>query len=156
MIYDNLITLPYYLKDAKYSALISFINSVNINTRLTEQCQLEEFGYYKVVTYETINQNWIIESHQEYIDIQIVLSGEEIIRVYDKKNLEITHEYSFISDCIFYKVGENHFDLELKLSQGKFVIFFPDDVHETQISIQGKPGLIRKLVVKLKKEYYDK
>lgn len=156
MIYDKLTALPSYLKEEKYEALHSFINTVDINIALTEQSELPDIGFYKVITYETISQNWITESHLEFIDIQIVLSGEEIIRVYDKKNLEITKTYSSMSDCIFYKVGEAQFGAEIRLTPGKFAIFFPEDVHETQIAPDLNSGQIKKLVVKLKKEYFDK
>lgn len=156
MIYDKLTALSSYLKEEKYEALHSFINTVDINIALTEQSELPGIGFYKVITYETISQNWITESHFEFIDIQIVLSGEEIIRVYNKENLEITKAYSSTSDCIFYKVGEAQYGAEIRLSPGKFAIFFPEDVHETQIALDLKSGQIKKLVVKLKKEYFDK
>lgn len=156
MIYDKLTALSSYLKEEKYEALHNFINLVDVNISLTEQSELGDIGFYKVITYETINENRITESHLEFIDIQIVLSGEEVIRVYDKKNLEVTSAYSSTSDCIFYKVGGAQFRAEIRLTPGKFAIFFPEDVHETQISPDLKSGQIKKLVVKLKKEYFDK
>ena len=86
----------------------------------------------------------LLEVHREYIDIHILLEGEEIIgwkplcEVKDERK-----EYSESDDCALY--GDECFT-PIKLFPGQFAIVWPEDAHAPLIG----EGTIRKLIVKVK------
>jgi biofilm protein TabA len=87
------------------------------------------------------------ESHIKYIDIQFVVSGEEIIEYEPVQNLEIKENQTPKSDMIFYHQNINAKKLLIK--QGEFAIFFPNDGHKPGLK-HTKNELVEKIVVKVK------
>ena len=92
------------------------------------------------------------EAHRRYLDIQLVLDGEESIGVaVDSRDENITgvlEEYSQERDIIFYRnvKRENMIDLY----PGDFAIFFPEDIHRPRCTVGGAPGRAKKAIVKMK------
>jgi YhcH/YjgK/YiaL family protein len=88
------------------------------------------------------------ESHCQYIDIQYIISGEEIIGYTNfSEDFEIEEDLLAQKDLLFYKKISN--EIDLRLSEGMYAVFFPWDVHRPCcISV---PGIsVRKVVVKVK------
>jgi YhcH/YjgK/YiaL family protein len=86
------------------------------------------------------------ESHVQYIDIQFVGSGREIVEYLPVKNLEEEENQMPRSDVIFYKSKKG---LDLVLKSGHFAIFFPQDGHKPGVVFEY-PQEIKKVVVKVK------
>lgn len=86
----------------------------------------------------------VLEAHRQYIDIHILLNGEEVI---GWKSLdEVTHEskpYDAESDCALYKEPASTY---VHLHPGQFLIVWPEDAHAPVIG----SGKIRKLIVKVR------
>ena len=89
------------------------------------------------------------EAHRSFVDLQMVLSGEEFIDVYPTHTLTTSTPYDKESDFEFFQTPEEVAPLRLKLSPGKFVIFFPQDAHAPLITTGEGPEDIRKVVVKI-------
>lgn len=87
------------------------------------------------------------ETHDKYIDIQFIDSGEEIIGYGNRSdNADIWEPYSDNIDITFYKSVDD--EIDLKLTRRMYGVFFPWDVHRPRC--MSRPGLkIRKVVVKL-------
>jgi YhcH/YjgK/YiaL family protein len=85
-----------------------------------------------------------LESHLRYADIHFVFKGEEIIGYAVTGEGETIEEYNPETDTIFYK---STFE-PLKLSNGKFAVFFPGDAHAVRISPPGGSH-VKKAVVKV-------
>ena len=87
------------------------------------------------------------ESHKKYIDIHIVLTGEEIIEVAPIDALNPSTLYDREKDYILYKnkAGEMY-----HLKPGICAIFFPQDAHMPGIAA-NKPEKISKIVIKVLK-----
>ncbi len=85
-----------------------------------------------------------LESHQKYIDIQYMISGEEYVGVTPLTNQEVTEDLLQESDVVFYK-GKGE---KIKLSAGSFMVFYPNDVHAPCIQIE-QPAKALKVVVKV-------
>ena len=83
-----------------------------------------------------------MESHEKYIDIQIVLDGQEFMGYSPKEFLKIKDPYNEENDIIFY---ENNLKEEsyINVRKNHFCIFFPEDAH--------KPGLHLSIVRKVRK-----
>jgi len=86
-----------------------------------------------------------LEAHRKYIDVQYVISGEELMGYAPLGIQEILEPYKVENDIIFFK-GDKLF---VKVSSGMFAIFFPEDVHMPGIST-GKISDVKKLVIKVR------
>jgi YhcH/YjgK/YiaL family protein len=86
-----------------------------------------------------------LEAHKKYIDVQYVISGEELMGFVPLANQQILETYKEENDIVFLK-GEKSF---VKVSAGMFAIFFPEDVHMPGIST-GKISDVKKLVIKVR------
>jgi YhcH/YjgK/YiaL family protein len=86
-----------------------------------------------------------LEAHKKYIDVQYVISGEELMGYVPFSNQQVLEPYKEENDIIFYR-GEKSFT---KVSSGMFAIFFPEDVHMPGIST-GKISDVKKLVIKVR------
>jgi len=125
---------------------IAFIQNNNLNSLSIGKHAIHGDDVFVIINeYETKPQaECFIETHKKYIDIQIMLSGEENMGFAFLKNQEIITPYSNENDCIFYKADIN---IE-KLRAGEFAIFFPTDLHSPGIMVE-KPMNVRKAVVKV-------
>lgn len=83
-----------------------------------------------------------IEAHKKYIDIQCVLKGKEVFGVADLSTQTMYEDKFEEKDVAFYH-GE--VDL-LTLTDGDFVVVFPQDAHRPQ---QGDGAHVEKVVVKV-------
>ncbi|MFV0441829.1 MAG: YhcH/YjgK/YiaL family protein [Lachnospirales bacterium] len=85
------------------------------------------------------------ESHLKYIDVQILLEGQEYQEWIDVDKLDLLEKYDAVKDVAFY-VGEGS---KIKIDSGMFSIFFPWDAHKACVHVDGESDF-KKLVVKLK------
>lgn len=108
---------------------------------------LENGCYANVQSYLTnVKSKSKYESHKKYIDIQMILEGEEIITVAPVNQLKCVEPYDEEKDIIFYDnnfVGTDYF-----LSTGDYIILYPGDGHMPCISI-NHPIKVKKVVVKV-------
>jgi YhcH/YjgK/YiaL family protein len=86
-----------------------------------------------------------LEAHQKYIDVQYVISGEELMGYSPLGNQQILEPYKEENDIIFFD-GDKSFT---KVSSGMFAIFFPNDVHMPGIST-GNFSTVKKIVIKVR------
>ncbi|NHE58837.1 YhcH/YjgK/YiaL family protein [Cyclobacterium plantarum] len=84
------------------------------------------------------------ECHDQHIDIQVLISGEEQIGWKPRASCkQVKGEYNPEKDVSFYAEDP---EMYFGMQPGQFVILFPADVHSPMI---GK-GDIKKMVVKVK------
>lgn len=89
----------------------------------------------------------LFESHKKYIDIQFVVNGSEIIDVCDIKGLEATDDRLETDDIAFYKNTEIFHTAFL--TEGEFVVLFPEEAHRPCVAPDGKGVKVRKAVAKI-------
>jgi YhcH/YjgK/YiaL family protein len=154
MIHDRIENMNLYLKGNLLSELKKAISSLAENQPDGNYPLQKDDIFFKVLRYETKESDWITESHQKYIDIQLVLSGVELIKIYDRSKLVVLEDYNSETDNIFYNTDDNLAVSEIKLMPGFFCLFFPDDVHQTQIADHKGSQLITKLVFKVHEKFF--
>lgn len=98
-------------------------------------------------TTKEFNENGY-EAHRDYIDIQYLISGEEIVGSLPLEYLKEIKPYNKDCDAAFY-VGTGIEHLELLLGNGFFAILFPQDGHMPQLYVDS-PIPVKKVVVKVK------
>lgn len=86
------------------------------------------------------------ESHKKYIDIQVVVEGDEIIEVTETKHLAVAEDLTPGKDLIFYK--EYDAGSQVRFSGGEAAILFPPDGHKPGVRTE-QTALVRKVVVKV-------
>lgn len=87
------------------------------------------------------------ESHEQYIDVQCVIRGEEKIGFAMKSDKATVTEQLIDRDLIFYSAVEK--EGYIHSSAGHFCIFFPEDLHQPLVKV-GEIKTIKKCVVKIK------
>jgi len=86
------------------------------------------------------------ESHRKYIDVQVIVSGEELMEVQDVSRLVVSDAYNPERDLIKY--ADSADTSVLKMRAGDVAVFFPEDGHMP--SLRWRNGdLVRKTVVKV-------
>jgi YhcH/YjgK/YiaL family protein len=85
-----------------------------------------------------------LESHVKYIDIQLMLEGEEQVGYLAKCNQQPTEMYNHEKDVMFFSEEVSVF----KFTKGQFAIFFPTDLHQPGIQ-SGENTNVRKVVLKV-------
>jgi len=86
------------------------------------------------------------ESHRQYIDVQFILSGEEIIELCNINDLIVDSEYNKEMDLLKYNTTNN--SSIIKLKKGDVAIFFPEDAHMPCVEL-NKSMKVFKTVVKV-------
>ncbi len=150
MIYDDIKNIGIYkgMHDRLDKAL-DFLKDLDVEKLTPGKFELDGSDlFYMVQDYETIpEENGKYESHNNYMDIQLLVSGSEIIRCTPYVNPEVTVEYSREKDIEFYKLDKGY---DFNLIPGRFVILMPKELHAPKImesSIQN----VRKVVIKILK-----
>jgi biofilm protein TabA len=89
------------------------------------------------------------EAHRDYIDIQYMISGSEMMGYTTPGYLTVTSEYNPDNDVELY--SHTAFT-ECELDAEDFAVFYPEDPHMPGCSISGKDvGEVKKLVLKIRK-----
>ena len=103
--------------------------------------------FYSVQSYETKPvEECKLESHRKYIDIQIMVSGEERMDVVDISRLEIREEYDEDKDVMFWRIPRRMSKSTLRT--GDYIILYPENAHRGAASI-NEANHVLKIVGKL-------
>jgi YhcH/YjgK/YiaL family protein len=88
-----------------------------------------------------------LEAHKKYIDVQFVVSGQEMLYHAPLKGLKTETPYDKTKDVAFYKVPVDLTAINLR--PGMFCILFPQDAHIPGCQLND-PSNVHKIVVKVK------
>lgn len=102
--------------------------------------------YYLIQEYGSKNPAEVLwESHQKYIDIQIICEGEELMEFADLLFLEKIEE-NLPKDRITWKGSAEG---SMIFRKGGTAIFYPEDAHRPGLWVNGVSGPVRKVVYKV-------
>lgn len=130
-------------------------NGSNVNKRLLslaidafEKVDLDKNNFGLEQVYNTKDRkDCFFESHREYIDVQFILEGEEIIELTNSNDLIVNFEYNKEMDLIKYETTNQSSILRLK--KGDVAIFYPQDAHMPCVKLINSVKVV-KTVVKVK------
>lgn len=87
------------------------------------------------------------EAHNDYIDVQLVISGAEALEVAPREECTETKPYAADGDCALYS---NEFEGEqYLLCPGRFIAVWPEDAHMPGICLED-PADVKKAVFKIR------
>lgn len=104
--------------------------------------------FAKVVSYETSPAEGLkFEFHKHYTDVQVILEGAERMDVSQEQYLEPLGAYQKKDDVTMLNAPETY--SSLAVTPGMFAVFFPQDVHRPNCSLNSKTQN-RKVCMKVK------
>jgi YhcH/YjgK/YiaL family protein len=102
--------------------------------------------FINLAEYETmLPDQGIWEAHRKYIDIQLVVNGEEQMGHAFNNTLQIKEAYDASKDVEFYS-GAGQL---ITYTKSTFAIYYPHDAHKPGL-ISNTPGKVRKAVAKVR------
>jgi len=104
--------------------------------------------FFLIQTYKTqpiYEKKW--ESHRQFIDVHLMLVGQETIAYSPISELQILKDYEAEKDVIIYH-DNTCFTESIHLVPNQFVVFFPEDGHKPGIML-NIPETIKKCVLKI-------
>ena len=116
---------------------------------------LDDGDYVNVIEYDTKENDGKYEAHKKYLDVQIMLNGEEIVYVQELTNSMAKSEYDEEKDVQFFSATEKQ---TIVLKEGVAGIFLPHDAHRPSIKL-GEIKQVKKAVFKIimsKEENHEK
>jgi len=139
--YDNL--------HKNFRMVMEILQSLNLSELQPGHIELD--GKYVYINVDEVNgksrEEARIEAHRKYIDIQVPVSGSEVMGVMPVAELkEVTMQYDDEKDVMFF--GDKITNWET-VNPGEFIIFFPEDGHAPLVECGERH---RKLVVKISVE----
>jgi len=156
MIFDKVDNLSLYLPDKLVEPIFSCLRKID---EKTPDGIIDIDGkdvYLRVMSYPTSLRECPIEAHNKYVDIQSVLVGAEGIEVFDRSQLDIKTQYDDRSDVAFFHETEKQPIQIVNVYPGFFALLFPHEAHRPQIAVNDIPVDIKKYVIKIRREYFDK
>lgn len=128
---------------------VDFIMNNDLENLKTGRININGNNVYALMqNYKTENiDSKNFESHIEYIDLQLVIKGREIIIWENISELTKSVEYNKERDVMFYKYENN--GIKLIMAENCFAIFYPQDAHLPKVIYENIMGVF-KIVVKIK------
>lgn len=145
MVVDKLENLEKYVSlNPLFAQAVEFLKSTDLDAHEIGKITLKEgelmvnFSQTRPKTKEEAK----LETHNQFIDIQIPLSGVEIMGYTPRTDLP-EEEYNAEKDITFYKGLAKDY---LTIAPGMFAIFFPQDGHAPGVTSDG----VKKVIVKVR------
>lgn len=127
---------------------VDFLTKLRGDDLTAGRHDVDENFYYNIQEYETkVNPSKHFESHVKYVDVQVLISGEETLQVVDVNRLRVEEPYDEVKERILYYATTEAASIVLR--SGTFVVLYPKDAHRT-IAFNGNPGKVKKIVGKVK------
>jgi YhcH/YjgK/YiaL family protein len=89
------------------------------------------------------------ETHNNYVDVQLLLDGKERIYVAPRADLTENAPYSQERDITFYKDEVDGADY-VTLDGTNFVLLYPHEAHAPQVSLPVGTDIVKKAVAKIR------
>ena len=87
------------------------------------------------------------EAHHLYIDVQVVVSGDELMEVTEVSRLQVAEDLTPAKDLVFF--GDYADGSVLRVRAGEVAVFYPADGHKPSLAAGTPAALVRKTVVKV-------
>lgn len=129
---------------------VQYIVNISTDNLKTGRYEVNNWFYYTVQYYQTgLSEDCRLESHKEYVDIQMILEGEEAIDVANIAELQKTEQYSIENDIAFWKPIRNM--MRMVLCAGSYVVLYPRNAHRGGIRV-NRTSWVKKIVGKVRVE----
>ncbi|MDB5232472.1 MAG: hypothetical protein JWN76_3277 [Chitinophagaceae bacterium] len=137
----------YHANKKYWDEAFAFLKTHDMNTIAKGKYPIDGDYVFATVTEDPTKDydktNW--ESHRKYVDLQLIISGEEKMGVIPLSKAQVIKEYDEKKDVANYQAEGKVYSG----TAGTFFLFFPTDAHRPNITPGGnKPD--KKIVIKIK------
>jgi len=141
MIYDKIENIERY-------TLLEGIKNFDIKNYQKGKFDIDGDVFFGIgLEYDTKNETECLwEAHRKYLDIHLILEGEEIINISETSTMKQTMEFDYEND---YQLFEGKKQQSVRLRKGEFLALYPDECHQTAVKIEGVSS-VKKIVFKIK------
>jgi YhcH/YjgK/YiaL family protein len=120
---------------------------MSLPSESTHRAELPGDAYVVEMVYRTKPRpEGFFETHRKFIDLQVIVAGDELMEVTDAAGLGITQAYDAAKD--FAKHADTELASILHTRTGDVAVFWPEDAHMPSLAPK-EPGLVRKAVIKV-------
>ena len=147
MVIDKIENSKLYVSlSEKIATAFAYINKTDLSQLALGKYEIDNNDIFAFVQeYDTKDKSECkLEGHSKYIDIQYIISGVELIGVTSLTN-QIPIHRNDEDDYAFYESDSTL----LRVDEGMFTIFFPDDLHMPAIKL-NQILKVKKLLVKIR------
>lgn len=136
-----------YVDEVLQAGSAAHQRAVRVSAGITERVDLDGGSFALEQAYEPkVRSDGFFESHRRYIDVQVIVAGEELMEVEDVSRLVVSQPYLEERDLIKY--ADPAVSSVLKMRAGDVAVFFPEDGHMPSLRWRAA-GLVHKTVVKV-------
>ena len=134
----------------KVEIALDYLQHLNVSkTDIGKKVLVNENFYYFVSNYKTkLEAEAELESHRKYVDIQIIVKGEELMDIADISRLTIKANYNLKDDVMFWNITERM--ARITLRAGDYIILYPENAHRGAIRIREGNTEVLKIVGKVR------
>ena len=146
MILDRLENINYYKNlDENLTLGLEYLRDTDFSKLEMGKYEIKGDEVFAILqSYDTKEEvDCKLEAHKKYVDIQYMVSGNEIMGVVPFANQKITKDLPDNDVTFFEGVGEH-----ILVKEGSFTVFFQRDVHAPGIKVKTSEKII-KVVVKV-------
>jgi len=150
MIYDNLSNMKTYTLSAEIQAVLDYAAAITPETYPSERVVLDgDRIFINAAQYDThAAADGMVEAHRAYIDVMVMIAGEETIYVKNTDQLtQITNEYDAQNDALLAKMDNDM--SAVRMTPGCVCILFPQDGHAPACNADSTSH-VKKLIGKVK------
>ncbi|MFT3780432.1 MAG: YhcH/YjgK/YiaL family protein [Nibricoccus sp.] len=138
-----------YLDECFRPGTAAFKRVRGVEVGKQERTELGGGAFALEQTYMSKNRpDAFFESHKQFVDVQVIVEGEEFIEVADVSKLKVKEDKTPGKDVVIYHMAEQGSVTALRLGAGDATILFPVDGHMPTVAIK-ESKLVRKIVVKV-------
>lgn len=122
---------------------IAYLVNLRIDAEdVGKRVEVNEKFFYSIQSYDTKpTEQCKLESHRKYIDIQIIISGEESMDLVDISRLSIKEEYDEDKDVMFWNVPARM--SKITLVTGDCVVLYPETAHRGAQDLNGTKSILK-------------
>lgn len=125
--------------------VVDFLKNLTIETPVGHY-EIDEKIYVNIDVYNTKSiADCRFEAHKKYIDIQMLLQGQEEIDILSADTLIVSEKYDENRDVMFFENSDKIPD-KIQLEPFKFAYILPSEAHKPQI---GNGQEVKKVVAKI-------
>ncbi len=152
MILDVLKNCELYAACDAFKSSFDFLKTLSADSK-EKRYELDNGIYAVIESYQSKNKSdGRLEAHKDFLDIQMVLSGSELIGWQNIEGLTIETDYDTKKDIMFFSNKNTHPSF-IEMTPSIFMILFPDDGHMPQIRTTDNSEQVKKVVVKIPLNY---
>ncbi len=149
MIADSIQNSSRYPFGPEWNAAFEFLKTLTPETKTGKRLIQGNDLFAGIDSYNTkLRADAKLETHRKYVDIQVLLSGTEVIEIFPKQELTVSEPYNPDRDVEFYQKPEQT-NARVTLVPGQFLVFFPDDAHMPCLMTGSTPTPVKKGVIKI-------